>query len=79
LIEKIENIEISAGGADVEVDTENDLPQPGAENTTYYVKENSSIYRWDAKTQTYISYGGTGEIPELNINIIHGGNANGTD
>lgn len=80
LQEQIENIELTGGGSlDVEVETEIDLPVIGDENTTYYVKENSSIQRWDEETNSYQSFGGIGETPELEINIIHGGNANGTD
>jgi hypothetical protein len=56
-----------------------ELPIPGDSNATYYVKADSSIRRWDEETETYIPYGGTGEIPELNIQIIHGGNAHGTN
>ena len=76
LREEIANIETS-GSLDVEVSTEDSLPEIGDENTTYYVKENSSIQRWDEETGSYKSYGGTGEIPELNINIIYGGDSNG--
>ena len=76
---QIENIEVGAGSLDITVSSEVDLPVPGDKNATYYVKTNSSIYRWDEETQTYQSYGGTGEIPELNIQIIHGGNAHGTN
>lgn len=75
--------EISGGGSlDVEVNSMKDLPVTGDENVTYYVKENNSIQRWDEEAGRYISYGGTsGPTPDLDelINIINGGNANGTD
>lgn len=77
LQEQIENIEVSGGGSsDIEVETEADLPEVGDENTTYYVKENSSIQRWDAEEGNYDIYGGAAD---LNINFINGGNANGND
>ena len=79
LQEQIDNIEIGEGGSGIEVDTVEDLPREGKANTTYYVKENSGIYRWDVNKQEYISYGGMGEIPELNIQIIYGGTAHGTN
>ena len=80
LQQQIDNIEISGdGNLDITVKTETDLPAIGDENTTYYVEENASIQRWDADTQDYIKYGGSGEIPDLDINIIHGGNANGSN
>lgn len=74
LQEQIDNLEISGGSLDVEVETEESLPEEGDENATYFVKENLSIQRWDDETGTYISYGGA---PELDINIINGGNSNG--
>ena len=73
--EQIDNLEISAGGASIEVDSYTDLPKIGAEDTTYYVKENGSIYRYDSANKRYVSYGGTSG--ELDINLIYGGNANG--
>ena len=76
---QIDNIEVGEGSLDITVSSEVDLPIPGDKNATYYVKANSSICRWDEETQTYQSYGGTGENPELNIQIIYGGNANGTN
>ena len=77
LQEQIDNIEVSGGGSlDVEVATEADLPSEGDTNTTYYVRENSSIQRWDAENQEYDSYGGTAD---LDITIIHGGDSNGTN
>lgn len=78
LQEQIENLEIEGGSLDVEVDTETELPPIGDENTTYYVKENQSIQRWDSETQSYVAYGGeSGEAPDLEINLIHGGDSNG--
>lgn len=77
LQKQIDNIEVGGGDLSVEIQTEADLPKIGATGTTYYVIENNSIYRWQAETQSYISFGG-GE-PELDIQIIHGGNANGTN
>lgn len=77
LLDKIENIEVSGGGSlDVEVNTEEELPEIGDENTTYYITENQSIQRWDEETDSYITYGG-GSAPD--IKIINGGNANGND
>lgn len=79
LQEQINEIEVGAGaGQDVEVETEADLPSPGADGVTYYVIENQSIYRWQKETQSYVSFGG-GAAPELDIQIINGGNANGND
>ena len=79
LEEKIENIEISAeGSVTVEVDEMIDLPKIGDSNTTYFVKENSSIQRWNEETQSYSAYGGSGVSPDLNIQLLYGGNANGT-
>ena len=80
LKEQIENIEISGGGTvSIEVDTMEDLPKVGQSDTTYYVKENSSIQRWDDETKSYHSFGSSGDTPVLDINIIHGGNAHGTN
>lgn len=80
LQEQINNLSVSGGSLDVSVETEKELPEIGDSNTTYYVKENSSIQRWDNETQTYISYGGeSGDIPELDINLIFGGDSNGND
>ena len=80
VLEEIKNIEFSGeGSVSIEVDTMEDLPKVGDSNTTYYVKENLSIQRWNEATQFYLSFGGSGEIPELNIEIIHGGNAHGTN
>lgn len=76
---QIDNIEVGGGSLDITVSNELELPIPGDSNATYYVKADSSIRRWDEETETYVPYGGTGEIPELNIQIIHGGNANGTN
>lgn len=77
LQDQIDNLEISGGGSlDVEVETEAELPATGDENTTYYVKNDKSIQRWDEETQDYVSYGGA---PAVDINIINGGNAHGTD
>ena len=79
LLEEIEALEIGAGSQDIEVDSEEDLPSIGDENATYYVKENLSIQRWDEATHSYISYGVSGDTPDLDINLIIGGNANGND
>lgn len=74
---QIDSIELTGGGSlDVEVETEAELPATGDENTTYYVKNDKSIQRWDEEAQDYISYGGA---PAVDITIINGGNANGTD
>ena len=75
---QINEIEVGGGSQDVEVETEGDLPLIGAEGVTYYVIENQSIWRWQAETESYISFGG-GAAPELDIQIINGGNANGTN
>ena len=41
---QIDNLEVSGGGSlDVEVETEELLPEEGNKNTTYFVKENLSI------------------------------------
>lgn len=79
LMKEIESIEVGAGSQDIEVDTDQDLPSIGDENATYYVKSNLSIQRWDEETQSYISYGASGDSPDLDINLIIGGNANGND
>lgn len=80
LQEQLDQLETSGGGSlDVEVETEADLPAIGDSNTTYYVKENSSIQRWDEESGAYISFGGAGDTPELEINLIYGGDSNGND
>lgn len=80
LQDAIKNIEITEGGASIEVETMEDLPKVGAPDVTYYVKENLSIQRWNEVTQSYLSYGGSGATPDFdNIQLIHGGNAHGTD
>ena len=80
LQEQIKNIEISGeGSVSIEVDTMDDLPKIGDSDTTYYVKENLSIQRWNEATQSYLAFGGQGSAPELDIKIIYGGNANVTD
>lgn len=73
--EQIDNLEIASGGASVEVEEVGDLPKVGAEDTTYYVKENGRIYRYDFIRNEYISYGGGSS--DIDINLIYGGNANG--
>lgn len=76
LQKKIEDIEVSGGGSlDIEVETEADLPETGDSNTTYYVKENLGIYRWQEETKSYISFG-KGSA-DLDINLIYGGNSHG--
>ena len=71
---QIDAIEVQGGGTlDLEIDSEADLPEVGDEHITYYIKENSSIQRWDAEEGKYRSYGGT----DFDINIIHGGDSNG--
>lgn len=82
LLEEIENLEISGSGSlDITLDTDEELPEIGDSNTTYYIKENTTIQRWDEDTQSYITYGGEegGDTPDIEINLIHGGNANGTN
>lgn len=74
---QIDALEMGAGSLDIEVDSELDLPDQGDENTTYYVKDNASIQRWDAETESYVAYGGSGT--DLDIQLINGGNAYGTD
>lgn len=76
---QIDELEVSGGSIDLEVETETELPETGDENTTYYIKENASIQRWDEETQTYIRYGGAGDTPDIDINLIYGGNSNGND
>ena len=77
LQKQIDEIEVSGGGSlDIEVATEADLPEIGNSNTTYYVLENNSIYRWQEETKSYVSFGGKASA-DLDINIIYGGNANG--
>ena len=78
LQEQIDNLEVGAS-LDVEVETEIELPAEGDGNTTYYIKENLSIQRWDEETQTYISYGGSGEPPAFDVNLIYGGDSNGNN
>jgi len=59
LQEQIKNIEISGeGSVSIEVDTMDDLPKIGDSDTTYYVKENLSIQRWNEATQSYLAFGG---------------------
>lgn len=80
LQEQIDNIDISGEGSgsdDIVVETYEDLPLIGDENITYYVKENFDILRWNSETGEYDSYGG--DDPSLDINMIYGGNAYGTD
>ena len=81
LQKQIDDIEISGegGSLDLDVETEADLPEIGDSNTTYYIKENNKIQRWDEETQTYVQYGGVGDIPDIDINLIFGGNSNGND
>ena len=75
---QIDELEVSGGGSlDVEVEMEADLPENGNSNTTYYVRENNTIWRWQEETQSYVSFGGSSA--DLDINIIHGGDANGNN
>lgn len=70
---QIDDIE-GGGSADIELDTEAELPEIGENGVTYFIQENQTIQRWDAETSSYVSYGGTGA---LDIKMIYGGNANG--
>jgi hypothetical protein len=81
VMEEIANIEFSGEGSiSIEVDELIDLPKVGDPNATYYVKEDLSIQRWNEATQSYISFGGTNSVPDLDsIKVIYGGNAHGTD
>lgn len=55
------------------VNSEQDLPEIGDENATYYIRNTKSIKKWSAEEHIYVSYGGS----SINIQIIDGGNAHG--
>ena len=79
LQQQIDNLEVTSGSLDITLNSKQELPTTGDLNTTYYIQEDSSIYRWDAQLETYVQYGG-GSAPDLdNITLIHGGNANVTN
>ena len=59
LQEQIDNLVVGAGSLDVTLETQEDLPEQGDSNTTYYIKEDASIWRWDNEHVAYISYGGS--------------------
>lgn len=69
LQKRIDDLDSSA---DIDLETEAELPEVGDENATYFIKETSSIKRWDAESGAYVAYGAS----TLDINIINGGNAN---
>lgn len=75
LQEQIDYIGVT-GGADVEVETIDQLPVIGTQGVTYFVRSTQQIQRWDATAQKYITYGGS-TTPSLDISLINGGNSNG--
>lgn len=63
---------VSGGGA-IGVESTTMLPDVGDPNAIYFIYDDQSILRWDAKTQKYMTYGGGGE--SVDIELIYGGNA----
>lgn len=68
----------AAGDESITVDKLTDLPEVGIAGITYYVQEDGSIKRWNAETNAYVAFGGSG-TGDLDITMINGGNANVTD
>lgn len=53
-----------------------ELPRPGNELLLYRVIDDSALYQWNDSMNDYQPFGGSSD--EIIIQIIHGGNANGT-
>lgn len=75
LEERVETLEDSGGGGDgvkaITVDSVDKLPVPGNSSGVYFIREPSSIYRWDNITKSYVCVGS--DVDE--IQVIIGGNA----
>ena len=57
------------------VNTLNELPYPGNINYVYRVKSEANLFQWNGSGYESLSY----TESELNIQLIHGGTANGTN
>ena len=57
------------------VNTLDELPYPGNVNYVYRVKSEASLFQWNGSGYESLNY----TESELNINLIHGGTANGTN
>ena len=57
------------------VKTIDDLPNPGNENYVYRVTSEAKLFQWNGSGYESLNY----TESELNIQIIDGGNANGTN
>jgi hypothetical protein len=57
------------------VQTIDELPYPGNENYVYRVTNEASLFQWNGSGYESLNY----TESELNINLIHGGTANGTN
>lgn len=75
LEERVKTLEDSGGGGEgvkaVTVDTIDELPTSGNPSGVYFIREPSSIYRWDNTTKSYVCVGS--DVNE--IKLIIGGNA----
>ena len=53
LEDKINNINVSASGGSLQVQTRGDLPSIGEETISYFVINENATYRWDKSSLTY--------------------------
>lgn len=75
LEERVKTLENSGGSGEgvkaVTVDTVDKLPIPGNPSGVYFIREPSSVYRWDNTIKSYVCVGS--DVDE--IKLIIGGNA----
>lgn len=59
------------------VSTYFDLPKEGKSDCIYKVNEEKTLYQWNTQGRVYEPLTSGGGFDPSNINLIHGGNANG--
>lgn len=59
------------------VETASELPTAGDVNRIYKVNNEKSLYQWNATEEKYETLSSGSSFNPSDINLIHGGNANG--
>ena len=67
------------GNGVVSLSSFEDFPPLGDPKVIYKAEQEKQIYQWNAVSRQYERLGESGGTGSLDINIIYGGNANGTD